>query len=127
MAALFGTFAIIGVLLALIGVNGVATYAAEQRVREFGIRLALGANERDVVQLVLHDGVLTALVGLAAGLLATVATTKFIERLLYGLGSEAPVFMAIGLVILFGATIGAGLAPALRAARTNPVETLRAD
>jgi ABC-type antimicrobial peptide transport system permease subunit len=125
IAAIFIFLAILGLLLVLLGVNGITAQTAQQRQREFGIRLALGAEKRDIIRLVLHEGLLTALLGLCVGLVATSFTTKFVEKFLYGLDAEVPLLMAGGLLVLFGATVCAGIGPAIRAANADPVETLR--
>ena len=105
--------------------NGVATLAAMQRRREFGIRLALGAEGGRIIHIVLYEGILTALVGVSSGLVVTYLTTRALESFLYGLDAWTPLFMAGGLLALFAACIGAGLPPAIRAAPTNPAESLR--
>ncbi len=127
VGSLFGLFAAIGMLLALIGVYGVAAYAAEQRAREFGVRIALGAQARDIVRLVLHDGNATALLGLAVGLIFANWAESLLAHYLFGYDALAPAFMLGAMVALFGATVAAGIPPALRAARVNPVDTLRAE
>ena len=126
-AAVFGALSIAGLLLALIGINGVAANTVQQRFREFGIRIALGATTSEVMKLVLYDGVLTALVGLVGGLVVSLATTRLVERLLYGVVDQTPIYMLLGLIVLFASTIAAGLGPALVAARTSPSVTLRSE
>ena len=124
VGTLVGSFAAIGLLLALIGVYGMAAYAVEQRKREFGVRIALGAQSRDIIRIVLRDGNATALLGLAVGLLFANWAEGLLAHYLFGYDGMAPYFMAGAMVVLFAATVLAGIPPALRAARTNPVDTL---
>lgn len=127
VGTLVGSFAAIGLLLALIGVYGMAAYAVEQRRREFGVRIALGAQSRDIIRIVLRDGNATALLGLAVGLLFANWAEGLLAHYLFGYDGMAPYFMAGAMVVLFAATVLAGIPPALRAARMNPVDTLRAE
>ena len=127
VATLFGSFALVGLLLALIGVYGVAAYAVERRAREFGVRIALGAQQRDIIKLVLRDGNATALLGLATGLLAADWVAHLLQAFLLGVSDNEPWCLAVSVVLLFAATIAAGVPAALRAARVNPVDTLRAE
>ncbi|MHB1863171.1 MAG: FtsX-like permease family protein [Gemmatimonadaceae bacterium] len=127
VTTLFGSFAFIGLLLALIGVYGMTAYAVEQRAREFGVRIALGAQTRDIITMVLRQGNATALLGLAVGLIAANWAEHLLYGFLFGYDTMAPLFMAGAVVALFAATVLAGVPPALRAARTNPVDTLRSE
>ncbi len=127
IASLFGTFAVIGLLLALIGVYGVAAYGVEQRTREFGVRIALGARAGDIIRHVLRDGNATALLGIAIGLLVANWAEHFFARFLFGFDEMEPYFLAASVVLVFAATIVAGIPPALRAARIDPVDTLRSE
>ena len=79
-----GSFSFVGLLLALIGVYGMAAYAVEQRTREFGVRIALGAQARDIIRLVLREGNATALLGLAIGLIAADWLEGLLEQFLFG-------------------------------------------
>src|SRR4029079_4165136 len=81
---LVGAFATLGLVLDAIGIYGVVSYAARQRQREFGIRLALGATSREITSIVLRQGVLPALIGLAAGVVAGLAATRAIRAQLFG-------------------------------------------
>ncbi|MGA9837590.1 MAG: FtsX-like permease family protein [Gemmatimonadaceae bacterium] len=127
VTTLFGSFAFIGLLLALIGVYGMTAYAVEQRSREFGVRIALGAQTRDIIKMVLRQGNATALLGLAIGLLVANWVEQLLYGFLFGYDQMAPFFMAGAVVALFGATVLAGIPPALRASRVNPVDTLRSE
>lgn len=127
VTTLFGSFASIGLLLALIGVYGMTAYAVEQRSREFGVRIALGAQTRDIIKMVLRQGNATALLGLAIGLIVANWAEQLLYGFLFGYDAMAPFFMAGAVVALFTATVLAGIPPALRAARVNPVDTLRSE
>ncbi len=127
VATLFGSFALIGLLLALIGVYGVSAYAVARRQREFGVRIALGARTPDIIKMVLRQGNATALLGLAIGLIVANWAEQLLGTFLWGNDAMAPYFMAGAVVALFAATVLAGVPSALRAARTNPVDTLRSE
>ena len=127
LSSLFGAFAFLGLLLALIGVYGVTAYAVEQRRREFGVRVALGADARAIIMMVLRQGNATALLGLAIGLVVANWAEGLLDSFLFGYDAVAPYFMAGAVVALFAATVLAGVPPALRAARVNPVDTLRSE
>jgi len=127
MSSIFVSYSAVGLFIVLLGINGFASQVASQRAREFGVRIAVGATSRDIMRLVLYDGLLTALVGLALGLVVSVFAMVRVEQFLYGLDTETPVFMVVSLLVHFGSTIAAGLPAALRSARLNPVEVLRSD
>ena len=127
VSALFGSFSFVGLLLALIGVYGMAAYSVEQREREFGVRIALGAQTRDIIRVVLREGNATALLGLAIGLVVANWAEGLLDSFIFGYDAVAPYFMAGAVVALFAATVLAGIPPALRAARLNPVDTLRSE
>ncbi len=127
ITTLFGSFSLLGLLLALIGVYGMSAYAVEQRTREFGVRIALGAQTRDIIRIVLREGNATALLGLALGLIAADWVQALLYGFLYGYDDQSLYFMSACLVSLFAATVLAGVPPALRAARIDPVDTLRAE
>mgnify|MGYP001186335853 CR=1 FL=1 len=98
-----------------------------QRTREFGIRFALGASRGDVVRLVLRQGLLLTLAGLAGGLAAAPAAVTVMEKMLYGVGRlDAATYAGVALLLL-AVSVAACLPPALRASRTAPAEALRAE
>jgi putative ABC transport system permease protein len=122
---LFSICGAVALLLALSGLFGVMAYSVSQRRREFGIRMALGASRRDVLRTVLGQGVRLAGCGIAVGLSGALAATRLLGSLLYGIGPRDPAtFMAIPALLMTVALL-ASLLPALRAARLDPVETLR--
>jgi putative ABC transport system permease protein len=124
-ATLLGAFASVALLLASIGVYGVVAYSVGQRQREFGVRLALGAQRHEIVGLVLRRGAVLVLAGALAGLLAASATAHAIGSLLYNVpGFDAISFSIATLVLCTVALIASGL-PARRAAGVDPLVALR--
>ena len=122
---LLGGFALLALLLATIGIYGVVSYSVAQRTREIGIRIALGAQIRDVIKLVLKQGLALALAGLGVGLLVSYFMTKLMSSLLFGVSATDPVtFGGVALLLLFVALL-ACLIPARRAANVDPNEALR--
>ncbi len=124
---LFSLFALLALLLAGIGLYGLIAYSVAQRTREFGIRYALGAQVRDVLRLVLGQGVRLTALGLVLGLLGAAAVARLMETLLFHTTVYDPLVFG-GVVVLLGA-IGllAALLPALRATKADPVAALRAE
>lgn len=123
---LMAVFAAVAVLLAAVGVYGVISYTVHQRYREVGVRLALGAGRGDVQRLVLAQGARLAAAGLALGLLLAVGLSRLLRSLLYGVDSGDPLTFLTVLVVLAAVALAASYLPARRAARIDPVVTLRA-
>jgi ABC-type antimicrobial peptide transport system permease subunit len=124
---LFGAFAGAAVLLAVVGVYGVIAYAVAQRVRELGVRVALGARPRDVARLLLADGARLAALGLGLGLPLTLAATGALRSTLHGVSPRDPAVLLATTVLLAAAALLATWVPARRAARVDPITALRAD
>jgi putative ABC transport system permease protein len=122
-----GAFAAIALLLATLGVYGVISYVVSQQMRDFGIRMALGADSHDVVNLVLRRGASLLLPGLAAGILSAVVLTRTIRGLLFGVGPfDVPTLALVCLVFVAAGAIGS-LLPARRAARVDPIIAMRSE
>ena len=124
---LLGTFAVVALVLAVLGVYGVVAYAVSERTQEIGIRLALGAERARVVRMMVTQGMVSVMAGLAAGLAAAWAATRLLTSLLYGVDAhDAPTFV-IATLLLSAIAFLACAAPALRAAWVDPVIALRAE
>src|SRR5580700_1290842 len=124
-SALAGMFALIGLVLAVTGIYGVVAYRTQMRTHEIGVRMALGASRVDVLRLVLLQGLWLTGIGMALGLAFALGLTRFIARLLYGIGANDPVTV-VSVVMLLGAmSLLACYFPAHRAMRRNPVTAIR--
>ena len=125
VAALSAAFGLLATLLAAIGLYGVMSYAVAQRTREIGLRVALGADRRAVLSLVLREVAVLAALGIAIGLPGGYGLGKLIESQLFGLTASDPLTFAVATFALVGTAFVAGLVPALRAARVDPMTALR--
>ena len=126
-ALMAGVFAGTALLLATIGLYGVMAYAVAQRTKEFGVRMALGAQSRDVLRLVFTQGARLAAVGLVLGAVGASLLTEFMESLLFGVKADDPLAYAGVAVLLAAVAALACLLPARRATRVDPVVALRAE
>lgn len=122
---LLGAFAALAVALAAIGIYGVTGYTVSQRAHEIGIRMALGADRRSVLGMVLGRTALLAVVGVAIGVIGALALTRVLGTLLFGVGAADPVTFAAVSALLIGVALLAGYVPARRATRVDPVIALR--
>jgi putative ABC transport system permease protein len=122
---LLGGFAFLGMLLAAIGVYGVVAYSVAQRMREMGIRIALGANQGQVLRLVLGDGLRLGLFGILSGIIGSVAATRLLSSQLYGVTATDPLTFILVALILATISAMATYLPARRAARVDPITVLR--
>lgn len=119
------SFAALALLLALVGVYGVLSYSTRQRAHELGIRMALGAVPRDLLRMVLRQGMAVAGAGLALGLVAFLVLARLLASLVYGVSPRDPVTIALGAGILLAGALAAAFLPARRAARGDPASILR--
>jgi predicted permease len=124
-AALLTLFGLLALSLAAVGLYGVLSYAVTERTRELGIRLALGAKPRDLLKLVIGQGMGLTLIGLAIGVAAAFALTRLIEKLLFSVSATDPLtFVLISLLLIVVALVACWI-PARRATRLNPLVALR--
>jgi len=126
-ALLITTFGLLALALAMIGVYGVVSYTVSQRSHEFGVRMALGARGREIVDLVLRRGVRTAFAGVGVGLLLAAAATQVISGFVFGVDGLDPILLGIVSLALAGTTLVACGIPALLAARVDPMTVLRCE
>lgn len=124
-ATLLMIFAAVALVLTIVGLYGVMSYSVAQRTNEIGIRMALGAQTRDVLRLIVSQGFKLVLIGLAIGLLGAFALTRVIASLLFGVTTKDPLtFVAVAAVLAFVALLACYI-PARRAARLDPLRALR--
>src|SRR5206468_11612126 len=114
-------FALLALSLAAVGIYGVMSYAVTQRTQEIGIRMALGARTSDVLRLIVGRGMMLALIGIAVGLLASLALTRLMEGILFAVSPTDPQTFAVIALLLSGVALLACCIPARRATRVDPV------
>ncbi len=124
---IFGAFAVIALVLASLGVYGVVDYAVSMRTREICVRIALGAQTRDVVRMVVRQGVVLAVVGVAIGLVGALAVSRLLASALYGISATDPSTFLLIPLMLAGVALLASYLPARRAAQVDPVVALRSE
>jgi putative ABC transport system permease protein len=122
---LIGFFGVTALLLATVGVFGVMAHSVNRRTREFGVRVALGANTGDVLRMVLGQGLRTILTGVAIGIAGALALARTVESLLFGVTSTDPLAFIAGTLLLVGAALLACYLPAQRATNVDPMVALR--
>jgi ABC-type antimicrobial peptide transport system permease subunit len=120
-------FAVTALLLALTGIYGVMSLNVANRRNEFGIRLALGAQSSNVLQLILRQGLKLAVVGVALGLLAAIAFTRLLQGLLFGISASDRLTFAVIAALLVAVALLACWIPARRATKVDPLEALRSE
>ena len=126
-AGVFSAFGGIALLLAVLGVYGVKSYVMSRRTREFGIRIALGAQPRALLWQVLREGGRTTTIGIGIGLLLALGAGQFLQGIVYGVNSIEPVVLVTAPLILLAASLLASFIPALRATRVDPTVALRSE
>jgi ABC-type antimicrobial peptide transport system permease subunit len=127
IATLSGFFAVLAVLLGCIGLYGLTSYTVTRRTREIGIRLALGAQRRSVLWMVLREALVLALFGIAIGIPSALVATRCIASMLFGISTnDLPTITGVALLLLLVALL-AGFLPARRASAIDPVVALRTE
>jgi putative ABC transport system permease protein len=122
---LLDSFAILALLMASLGLYGVISYLVEHRTQELGIRIALGAQRRNVLRLVLGDGLKMTLAGVAVGVLAAFGLTRLLTGMVYGVSTTDPATFAAIAILLIAVALLACYIPARRATRVDPLTALR--
>jgi len=122
---LLAAFGLLGLLLAVVGLYGVISFAVSQRTREIGIRMALGAERRDVLKMVVRQGLVLTLMGIAVGLAGAFAGTRVLSSLLYGIHPTDPLTFTLVTLTLVGVAFLASYIPAHRATKVDPMVALR--
>jgi ABC-type antimicrobial peptide transport system permease subunit len=118
---------LLALILAAVGIYGVVAYSTRQRTHEIGIRMALGAAQGDVFRSVLGQGIRLALAGLVVGLIVSLAFTRFLRGMLFGVGAVDWITFALVPVLLLIVAIAACFIPARRAASIEPMQALRTE
>lgn len=122
---LIGLFALLGLLLAAVGIYGVMSYAVTQSTREIGIRMALGAQRSSVLKLIAGRGMIMTVIGMALGIGASIALTRLMESLLFGVSPSDIKTFVLYSIILAAVALVACLIPAYRATKVDPTVALR--
>ena len=126
-AIVFGGFATVALLISVVGVAGVLAFSVSGRIREFGIRIAMGAQPRDILASVLRQGFAMAGIGVGAGVLIGFICSRVIMRFTADVHLPSVVTLVAAAFVIMAAAVVASAIPAVRAARVNAVEALRAD
>jgi ABC-type antimicrobial peptide transport system permease subunit len=122
---LLTAFALIALLLGMVGIYGLLAYSVKQRTAEIGVRIALGASQGHVLLMILRQGIQLALTGLLLGLAGSLALTRVLASSLFGVSALDPITFTTVPALLLLVTIAACLVPARRAAKVDPMRTLR--
>jgi putative ABC transport system permease protein len=122
---LLAIFAATALVMAAVGIYGVLAYGVSRRTQEIGIRMALGAQTRDVLRLIGREGLVLALIGIGVGLVGALALTRLMSSLLFGVSPTDATTFAVVPVLLAAVALAASYLPARRAARVDPTVSLR--
>jgi ABC-type antimicrobial peptide transport system permease subunit len=123
----FGGFAAVALLISVVGIAGVLAFSVSGRTREFGIRMALGAQPRSILTDVLSEGLVIAGIGVAVGLVAGLGIARITARFISGMQMPGALTLIASAVVILAAAVIASAVPAARAAKVNPVEALRSE
>jgi ABC-type antimicrobial peptide transport system permease subunit len=126
-ATMFGAFGILALVLAGVGLYSVIAFSIARRTHELGLRMALGAQARDVVGMVFRQALVLASIGAAAGVVLALGGGRLIQPLLFHTSAHDPMVFGVVVAVILGISIVASLAPAVRATRVDPVTALRSD
>jgi putative ABC transport system permease protein len=127
MTMLLSLFSAVALILAAVGIFGLLSFAVAQRTHEIGIRIALGASPRRLVEIVVRDALVLVVIGLAIGIGGALAFTRLLDAQLYGVSATDPVTFTLVALVLGGTALMASLIPAWRAATVDPLVALRAE
>jgi len=127
VAKIMSILAAVALILALGGVYGVMAFTVSQRTQELGIRMALGARSRNVMSMVVRQGTVLAIIGIAAGTAVALGVTRGLARFLFGVSPFDPLVFGTVAVVLFAAGLAATYFPARRATKVDPLVALRAE
>jgi putative ABC transport system permease protein len=127
VTTLSGMLSVLGILIAAVGIYGLISFSVAQRTREIGIRIAVGAEPRRILVMILGRALLIVAIGMAVGLPLALGSLRVARNFLYGVSPSHPGTVGGVLVLLTLVGLSAGLVPALHAARTDPCNTLRQD
>jgi ABC-type antimicrobial peptide transport system permease subunit len=125
VVTLLGIFAGMALLMAVLGLYGVISYSVTQRTQEIGIRMALGAQRREVLRMVIGQGMQLAGIGAAIGLIASLSFNRVLTNQLFHVSAFDPLTFAVTALVLIAAALLASYIPAVRATRVDPMEALR--
>jgi ABC-type antimicrobial peptide transport system permease subunit len=126
-AGLIVSFGALALLITVVGLYGLLTYTVTTRTREIGVRMALGADRRQVIGMILRQALVLMVAGITIGLALTLWTSRFLQSFLYGVSKHDPWILALGPVVLLLFGTLAALLPARRAATVDPIQALRMD